>query len=57
MSKDKKFYKGYNFRFKDKEKYFVFTDKIKREEISIQDFFENAINDYLKGNYNPENNK
>lgn len=51
----KNFYKGYHFRFKDKEKYKDFISKSKiKNDMSIQEFFEKAIDDYLSGNYNPK---
>ena len=47
--------KRITFRFKDDEVYKVFMKKAKFEDdISFQGFVEKAIEDYLKGNYNPK---
>lgn len=51
----KKFYKGYNFRFKSKEQHKKVMNKLNYEDnISFQEFIENAIVDYLNDNYNPK---
>lgn len=44
---NKNYYKGIQFRFKDKEEYFDLMDKLKRDEKSFQEFVEEKIEKYL----------
>jgi hypothetical protein len=47
-------YKHQSYRYYDKEKYFQFQDKLRRDEISFQEFVSRAIEDYMAGVYNPK---
>jgi hypothetical protein len=46
-------YKRQSYRYYDKEKYFQFQDKLRRDEMSFQEFVSWAIEDYMAGVYNP----
>lgn len=43
-------YKHQSYRYYDKEKYFDFQDKLRRKELSFQEFVTCCIDEFLKGN-------